>query len=118
MVVLGACVGAVMQDEVFTVRLDSHALFQLGAEPKATRPSARSGWKAASPLSCATSTRRASAVVQAAGADRIVSVAAVPVVTVSARDAQDNLTTVDGLAAQWAAAVDMALQRARERRLS
>ena len=50
--------------------------------------------------------------------DRVISMAGVPVVTVTQTDAQDNLTTVDALATQWSQAVDVALQRGSKRRLS
>lgn len=46
-----------------------------------------------------------------------VTVSGVPVVTVTPRDAEDNLTTPQALATQWAAAVGRVLERARERRL-
>lgn len=55
------------------------------------------------------------------GADpetRAVTVAGAPLVTVTAADAEDNLTTVDTLAAAWAEAATAALERARDRRLS
>ena len=50
--------------------------------------------------------------------EHVITVAGVPVVTVTETDAQENITTVDVLSAQWAQALDRALQRARERRLS
>jgi small conductance mechanosensitive channel len=49
---------------------------------------------------------------------RIVTVSGVPVVTVREEDAQDNVTTVDALAVQWAQRVDQVLQSAAARRLS
>lgn len=55
------------------------------------------------------------------GADpetRAVTVAGAPLVTVTAADAEDNLTTVDTLAAAWAQAATAALEQARDRRLS
>lgn len=48
----------------------------------------------------------------------MITVAAVPVVTVTPADADDNLTTVDALAMQWAGAIDRALQQGQERRLA
>lgn len=51
-------------------------------------------------------------------AARLVMVSGVPVVTVTTADAEDNLTSVDALAAQWASAIDAALERAAGRRLS
>lgn len=50
------------------------------------------------------------------GGSRVLSVAGVPVVTVTAEDAQDNLADLDALASQWAAALDRALERSRARR--
>ena len=50
--------------------------------------------------------------------DRMISVAGVPVVTVTQADAEDNVATLDGLATQWARSIDLALARAAERRLS
>lgn len=49
---------------------------------------------------------------------RMISVAGVPIVTVTPSDAEDNVATPDALAAQWARAIDVALARAAERRLS
>lgn len=46
-----------------------------------------------------------------------VTVSGIPVVTVTTRDAEDNLTTPPALAAQWATALNRSLDRARERRL-
>lgn len=48
----------------------------------------------------------------------VITIAGVPVVTATAADAQDNLTTVDALAVQWSEAISAALQRASQRRLS
>jgi small-conductance mechanosensitive channel len=50
--------------------------------------------------------------------DRVISIAGVPIVTVTTADAQDNLTTVDTLAQQWSQAIDVAIQEASQRRLS
>lgn len=49
---------------------------------------------------------------------RVIAIAGVPIVTVTPADAQDNLTTIDGLATQWSEAIDAALKRASQRRLS
>lgn len=46
-----------------------------------------------------------------------VTVSGISVVTVTARDAEDNLTTPPALAKQWAAALGGSLEQARERRL-
>lgn len=49
---------------------------------------------------------------------RVITIAGVPVVTVTQTDAQDNLTTVEALSAQWSQAIASALERASQRRLS
>lgn len=51
-------------------------------------------------------------------AERVITVASVPLVTVTEADAQDNLTTVDVLAVQWSQSLQDALNRASQRRLS
>lgn len=51
-------------------------------------------------------------------AQRVITVAGVPLVTVTEADAQDNLTGVDTLAVQWAQSLRSALERAGQRRLS
>jgi small conductance mechanosensitive channel len=51
-------------------------------------------------------------------AERTLAVSGVPVVTVTAADAEEHLTTPMVLASQWAAALDSALERARGRRQS
>lgn len=48
--------------------------------------------------------------------ERVITVSGVPIVTVSATDAEDNLTTVNDLAVQWARAINLALQSGQERR--
>lgn len=58
----------------------------------------------------------APAVVQAQNETRVITVAAVPVVTVTTADAQENLIGVDALAAQWAQSINAALTRGRENR--
>jgi small-conductance mechanosensitive channel len=52
------------------------------------------------------------------GSERVITVAGVPVVTVTEADAEDNVTSVDVLALQWSRALDAELSRAGERRLS
>lgn len=116
LLLLGGGVSA--QDEAATVRLDGRALFQVGAgaQEDATARALRIEGRLATLLRNLDGL--APAVTQPSGDGRIVAVAGLPVVTVTPADAQDNLTTVDVLAAQWAAAIDRGLQRARERRLS
>jgi small-conductance mechanosensitive channel len=52
------------------------------------------------------------------GGDRVITVAGVPVVSVTQADAEDNLATVDALALQWSRSLYAELRRAAERRLS
>lgn len=49
---------------------------------------------------------------------RLITVLGRPIVTVTALDAEENSTSLDGLAIQWAQAIDSGLQRAGKRRLS
>lgn len=105
--------------ERVTVRVDGRAVFRVGAndvEDARTRAAQverrinalRDNPDAIAPV-----------LVEAGGAQgqtRVLSVAGVPVVTVFPEDAQDNVTTVDALAAQWQAALDRALQRSKQTR--
>lgn len=105
------------QDERVTVRVDGRALFRVGATgavDAATR-ARRIEQRIATLLQ--TSATIPPAITSPAGiSDVAITVAGVPVVTVTQADADDNLTTVDALAAQWTQALDAALQRAQERR--
>ncbi len=109
------------QDERVTVRVDGRTLFRVGhsgetaARDRARRIERRLATLLENP------TAIAPARVETAGvndAERVISIAGVPVVTITEADAQDNLTSVDALAAQWSQVIDAALQRARERRSS
>ncbi|MDQ3674906.1 MAG: mechanosensitive ion channel family protein [Gemmatimonadota bacterium] len=106
------------QDSRATVRLDGRSVFRVGmadtlsARDRALRIERR--------LSTLLETPRAlgPARIEPSGEDRVVTIAGVPVTTVSRADADDNLTTVDALASQWARALDAELTRAATRRLS
>lgn len=109
------------QDERVTVRVDGRTLFRVGhsgataARDRARRIERRLATLLENP------TAIAPARVETAGvndAERVISIAGVPVVTITEADAQDNLTSVDALAAQWSQVIEAALQRARERRSS
>lgn len=109
------------QDERVTVRVDGRTLFRVGGsgETAASERARRIERRLATLLENPTAITPAS--IETAGvkeAERIISIAGVPVVTITEADAQDNLTAVDALAAQWAQVVDAALRRARERRSS
>lgn len=109
------------QDERVTVRVDGRSVFRVGpageddSGTRARRIERRLATLLENPNSIAP------ARVESPSTDvtsRIISVAGVPVVTVTEEDAQDNLIDVDALATQWAQAIDAALQRGRERRVS
>lgn len=116
----GATPAAVAQDDRATVRIDGRALFRVGstgetgAEERARQVERRIATLLASPDAIGP------ARVETTGTEdeRVVTVSGVPVVTVTEGDADDNLTTVDALAGQWANALDAGLRRAAERRLS
>ena len=109
------------QDERVTVRVDGRAVFRVGAageQDAATRARAierRIGTLLQNPEAITPARVEASTTNPP---DRIVTVASVPVVTVTEADAQENLVAVDALAAQWAEAVNQTLARGREERLS
>lgn len=109
------------QDGRVTVRVDGRPVLRVGAADtvgaaeRARRIERRLTTLLATPRDLAPARVEPSG---AGGADRIVTVAGVPIVTVSRTDAEDNLTTVDALASQWARALDAALDRAATRRLS
>lgn len=106
------------QTDTATVRLDGRAVFQVGpsaenddADERARRIEQRLNGLLRNLDALAPPIPRQTP------AGWTVTVSGVPVVTVTARDAEDNLTTPPRLAAQWAAAVGRSLDRARERRL-
>lgn len=108
---------ALAQETTATVRLDGRIVFQVGqvtdeddAAARARRIEARldgllRNLDALGPPKA-----------QETPAGWTVVVSGIPVVTVTARDAEDNLTTPQALAVQWAAALDRSLERARDRR--
>ena len=118
---LGGALPAYAQDDRVTVRVDGRPVLRVG--PADTSTASQRALRIERRLSTLleTPSALAPARVEPAGpgaADRVVTVAGVPVVTVTRGDAEDNVATPDALAAQWARAVDAALARAAERRLS
>ncbi|MBD2307232.1 mechanosensitive ion channel family protein [Chroococcidiopsis sp. FACHB-1243] len=109
------------QDERVTVRLDGRSVFRISAvenndaQARARQIERRMNRLLENPEAIApprietTRTDRS---------ERVITIAGVPVVTVTSADAQDNLTTVDALASQWSQAINAALKRASRRRLS
>jgi hypothetical protein len=112
---------AAQHDERVTVRLDGRALFRVSGEggesalARAERIERRLARLLENPAGLALARVEIGG---AGGAERVVSVSGVPVITVTQADAQDNLTDVDALAAQWAGIINESLGRARARRLS
>jgi len=109
------------QDERVTVRVDGRSLFRVGpteelsARERADQIERRMTNLLENPQSIAPAQIEVS---QSNPDQRVISVAGVPIVTVTEADAQDNLTTVDALSIQWTQTVDRALQRGAERRLA
>ena len=109
------------QDDRVTVRLDGRPVFRVGpddtstAAQRAARIERRLGTLLESPRSLPTPRVEAG---ETGDGDRVVTVAGVPVVSVTQADADDNLTTVDALALQWSRVLGGELERAAGRRLS
>ncbi len=113
-----AAVPATAQDDVATVRLDGQAVFQVGGATDNDDADARAR-RIETRLSGLLRNLDALAppVARRTPAGWSVVVSGIPVVAVTPRDAEDNLSTAPALARQWAGALDRALSRARERRL-
>lgn len=117
--VLIASSTAMAQQERATVRVDGRSVFRVGAadlpaaEERARRTERRLGILLENPRAIGSVQ-----VERTAGDDRVIAVSGIAVVTVTRADAEDNLTSVDDLAMQWARAIDAALTRAREQRHS
>lgn len=113
--------GVAGQEERVTVRLDGRAVFRVGPSSDADAATRARRIEGRLHLLLDNPSAIVPATVEETGTDsgeRIIAVAGVTVVTVSAADAEENLLTVDQLAAQWASAIDDALVRARDSRLS
>lgn len=109
---------AVAQDNVATVRLDGQAVFQVGPATDADDASERAR-RIEQRLGALLRNIDALAppVARETPSGWVVAVSGVPVVTVTQRDAEDNFTTQQALARQWAAALERTLDRSRQRRL-
>jgi small-conductance mechanosensitive channel len=111
----------VAQAEQVTVRLDGRAVFRVGAvkeldaTARARQIERRMNRLLESPEAITAPQIKPTNVRQT---DRVITIAGIPLVTVTETDAQDNLMTVDALATQWSQAIDANLERASERRLS
>ncbi|HYW32998.1 MAG TPA: mechanosensitive ion channel family protein [Gemmatimonas sp.] len=121
MIAAAAAQAAPVQDERTTVRVDGRPVFRIGPADSST--AAQRALRVERRLGTLLQTPRAlpSAQIAPAGADRsdrVITVAGVPVITVTRADADDNVTSADGLALQWSRVLDTELRRAGERRLS
>ena len=116
-----AAMPARAQDDRVTVRLDGRPVLRVGpadtvdAADRALLIERRLATLLESPGALAPAQIGRSATDPEA---RVITVSGVPIVTVIRADADDNLTSVDGIATQWARALDDQLGRAAERRLS
>lgn len=109
---------ALAQTEAATVRIDGRAVFQVGpgtddgdSAARARRVEERLSPLLGNPAALAPAAPRRTA------NGWSVTVSGIPVVSVTARDAEDAFTSEHALARQWASALDTALKRARDRRL-
>lgn len=111
---------ATAQTEQETVRLDGRAVFRVGAvkeldaTARAQQIERRMNRLLENPEAIAAPQIKPTNASQ----NRVITIAGIPLVTVTEADAQDNLTTVDGLATQWSQAIEANLERASQRRLS
>lgn len=113
--------GGAGQEERVTVRLDGRAVFRIGAAGDVDAATRARRIEGRLELLLENPSAIVPARVEEAGpdeADRSITVAGVTVVTVTETDAEENLLTVDQLAAQWQGAIDDALARARDSRVS
>lgn len=110
----------VAQDERVTVRLDGRAVFRVSAieNVDATARARQIERRLARLLENPTAISPPRIETSRNKQERIITITAVPVVTITGSDAQDNLTTVDALAAQWSQAINTALARSSQLRLS
>lgn len=111
-------VSATAQTDTATVRIDGRAVFQLGpgvedgdATARARRVEERLSPLLGNPDAVAPARPRRTATGWS------VTVSGIPVVSVTPRDAEDAFSTEAALARQWSSALDVALRRARDRRL-
>jgi small conductance mechanosensitive channel len=110
----------VAQDERVTVRLDGRAVFRVSAIENidATARARQIERRLTRLLENPTAISPPRIEIPSDKQERIVTIAGVPVVTITASDAQDNLTTVDALTVQWSQAINTALARSSQLRLS
>lgn len=119
-IVLAGMAGtATAQDDRVTVRVEGRSLFRVGntegasAADRASRVESRVSRLLERPEAIAPARIERTG---PGGEERTITVASVPVITVTKEDAEDNLMSAQLVAEQWAAVLDAALARARESR--
>jgi len=119
LVLVAAAPARAQEDDREPVRVDGRTIFRVGpsgdtdAETRARRIELRleALLESTEPL-----TPAAVAVDERGAAERAISVNGAPILTVTAGDAEENLTDVDTLAARWATVIDETLAAGRARR--
>lgn len=107
------------EQERSTVRVDGRPVFRVGAaeEPsadlRAQRIERRLGILLENPRAIGPAR-----VERAADGGQVISISGIPVVTVTRADAEDNVTSAEILARQWARSIETEMALAKERRLS
>lgn len=101
-----------------TVRFEGRPLFRVWSTSEEVAAARATRIERRLELLVGQASRPARGVVQRRGTERAIHVGPVLVTTVTPLDAEEELTSVDVLAAQWSQAVDAALQRGRARRVS
>lgn len=101
-----------------TVRFEGRALFRVWSSSPEAAAARAARVERRVELLVGQTERPPRGVVQRRGAERMILVGPVLVTTVTPLDAEEELTSIDALAARWSLAVDAALERGRARRVS
>ena len=119
---LAAAMPALAQDEAPSassapVRVDGRVIFYVGPSEDISAAARAEQIEKRLESLLEDSTAIAPAVIEESGPDtRLITIGGSTIVTVTTTDAEDNVTDIDTLAAEWAGAIDTALQRGIERR--
>lgn len=114
---LAVALPALAQEEDAAVRVDGRILFRVGPIADITAQARAEQIEKRLESLLVDSTAIAPAVIEEKGPDaRLITIGGATIVTVTTADAEDNVTDIDTLAAEWAEAIDTALQRSIERR--
>lgn len=108
---------AAAQDERAPVRIDGRTIFRVGPIGDVTAADRAARVEGRLEALLENDTTIPPAVIESSAPDeRIITIAGAPIITVTAADAEDNVTELDALAADWAATLDAALAAAVDRR--